>query len=282
MDYFTLLKGELIKFADIPLRLFAKKDQRTILSVLEKIFLELKRDLLRDDLWNTPSGKAVGKILDSLDTENFKNDELNFCENLIFLFEVMTDTATEDVNEILQLLYKIRGREEVFAESEAIAFEGRNEMTAEEVFLHDKEIIANDMQFYALDYFLYALKFFQENPTLVNEFFFRGYKKLPPLIDDAMSGDMLEKIVYRLFDVKIREKMVAEYYHYKFVFLQFVGKDNLSESDRKKVYFYLMRYSLSLLKISQKMQTEVITKGMYFPYGKNTLIRQLINSLSNG
>lgn len=234
MDYFTLLKGELIKFADIPLRLFAKKDQRTILSVLEKIFLELKRDLLKDDVWNTPIGQTVGKILDSLDTKDFKNDELQFCENLISIFETMVDTEVEDVNEILQLLYKIRRREEMFAESEIIAIEGRKKMTKEKILLHDKEIIVNDMQFYALDYFLYAVKFFNENPALINEFFFRGYKKLPALIDDAMSEDMLEKIIYRLFDVEMREKMIADYYHYKFVFLQFVGSNDLSEAQQKK------------------------------------------------
>lgn len=43
-----------------------------------------------------------------------------------------------------------------------------------------------------------------------------------------------------------------------------------------------MLYALSLLEVSQQMGVEVIAHGIYFPYGKNVLIKQLVNSLRNG
>lgn len=275
----AVLEENLKKFIDIPFFLQPQKDQKEILNNFEIIFKKIKNKLEKSKTLDTKVGKYIEEIIQIIKSEPFNEGDFSYLLNKL-LFEIDPTSDDREYNSLKLENDKLMLRAQPFWSSEAVVTTSREKLLPEEIKNHDFLVLRDEAQIYGLDYFLMMYKLLDTNKDLTErkKLVYIGHEDLPALISDALSDDMLVKIIYHLIDKDLRNKMILSYYDYKKIFLS-INKDETlaTENEMEKVYLGLKEYIKSLIKVSLENGIDTIQNVVYSPYGQTVNLTELNN-----
>lgn len=275
----AVLEENLKKFIDIPLFLQNQEIQKDILNNFKIVFSKVNKKLELTKTLNTKVGKYVQDIIKIINTQPFNEGDFSYLLNKL-LFEIDPANNDREYNSLKAENNKLLLRAQPFWSSEAVAITSREKLLPEEIKKHDFLVLRDEAQIYGLDYFLMMYKLLDTDKDLTErkKIVYIGHEDLPALISDALSDDMLVKIVYHLVDKDLRNKMILSYYDYKKIFLSITKDEKLAtQKEIEVVFFGLKKYINSLIKISIENGIDTIQNVVYSPYGQTVNLAELNN-----
>lgn len=255
---FEILCDCLKEIQSIPYFVLPQEKSARWVLVMRTLFTNLGITFLKGKVKRIPEIQKIQNII--------SEDRINEWRLVQAIRNLFLKIQFDPGDELSSLLASIETRSKPLWEHEEYAFRMRMERERTDVMAHDKVFLEHEMQLYALDYFLSMHKWFSisdvsEQRKLVIE----GKDSLPSLKDDALGEDMLKKIVYEIWDWRLKVSMVKDFYEYKETFLgitQDVDKVQLGE-----INIALREYCKKLLNLLLKNGITHITSGFLLPYG---------------
>ncbi|MFA6427294.1 MAG: hypothetical protein WCW16_02505 [Candidatus Magasanikbacteria bacterium] len=257
--YKYLQKIEHVSYFVLP----AKESANWVL-VLRTLFRKLKEEIGNEKL---PEFQAVFNLL--------CEDRINEYKLAKNLHSFLLKLYTKSFDQFSSLLDNIEKRSLNFWMSEEQAYKMRISKERVQVVEHDVSLLQNEMQLYALDYFFSMQKWFATSDNKQKlVLIFYGKNNLPSLKDDALEDDMLDKVVYQMWDWRLKVKMVNDYFDYKKSFVN-AKKEHISDKQLVEIEESLRRYCKQLLDISIQHGIQKIENGLLLPYG-NIYLNKII------
>jgi len=266
-----MLYNILLHLKDLPYFVLSPREQWRTIGFLRKLFLRIKKQLDLAQLDRSSSCRFVQEVLkltDQVPVNEYR--VLSAVKSLIFELRRLSKPLKGE-EKILLLLDCALNRAKPFWLSEEV-FSKNLEDSKVNLKERSKQIIQKEMQLYALDYFMTVYKGISDSG---NADIYSSNGNLPSLYEDAVSDDMLNKVVYLIPEKKLRYRMVGDYYNYKKVFLDLKPGDKLAPEKEKCVVSALKQYILSLLQVSLDYDARVFCFGIIFPYGKDVQLEEL-------
>lgn len=246
---------------DISIKYLPKNISVLFYKKITLIFSKLLDQIDAQSLSGTKVGLTVKNILSNLKSKNFL--EMDFWLDINSLFKLL---ATKD-GVFKNLNYDNSFRR---ARDLTIKLSPNHPSDVKNIKEHDDKILLTSMEFYALDYFLFMLKELSNNVDY-KKIVLNGINDMPALMDDALSDDMVNKVILNIQNEKLRDKMLYSFYEYKAVFLQ--------EYNEEIIFSALKKYCLHLVRLLKENGFNKITHGMFFPYGQGKTLGQLEEEL---
>ncbi len=275
---FLELSDSIEAFSEIPFSFLSPEKQNEVSDSLSVIFLKILTNLEKNGLEKTKFFNNV-KILESAVEKGV--DEQKFATNLKPFLDALGNANNNVSHKILfPVVDKFLTRILPFNISEIQAKKYRDSHNANEINIHDIEILKKDMQIYAVDYFLFAYKSILSSKNK-NEIIFSKIDKAPALMVDAIYDDMLKKIVYSLYGKDVREKMISNYFIYKKVFLEKLNDKTINEQKISEITEALRLYCLSLIDVSLEYGIKSFSYSLLQPYKIGTDFLEIKKELTN-
>ena len=261
-NYLSLLNQIIEKIEDVPI-MFLSAEVRYECNFKMKCFIDnlavivVGDEKLKKDVAN----------LKNIKLSNYKG-ELVFSSFLIDILKVLDSNEDVLYKEVSLKLEKIKKRaQNHFVFIKKIKQEKKG-LIKDNILEHDKSIFIKECEFYALDYFLASYKLLSELKDIekFSMCIFERVGKMPSLKDDAMSDDMVNKIIYSIFDDKIRTKMLVDFYGYKKIYLRL--EEVKDENVMNNIVENLRKYCCSILQFYINFNIIKIENFIYSPYGE--------------
>jgi len=261
-----ILYDYLLKIKNNPYFILPAKESANWILILRVMFKKMKEELGKEKV---PEFQAVFDLL----CEDRIN-EYRLAKSLrFFLLKVYPGSFIQ----FDSLLDKVEKRSQNLWMNEEQAYKMRMSKDRIEVVDHDVSLLQKEMQLYALDYFLSMQKWFATSDKKQKlELIFDGKSNLPSLKDDAMEDDMLTKVVYQLWDWRLKIQMVKNYFEYKESFFG-IEKEDITNKQLAEIGEALSCYCRQMLDISIQQGVQRVENGLLLPYG-NVDIKKIILS----
>ncbi len=206
-----------------------------------------------------------------------RSDKIDERRLAIIWYDFLLDFYPLVINKIKPTLDKITARSREWCLAEERAREKRLKKTRKEIIDHDYKILENEMQLYALDYFLAVQNIFcVSDDDVRRQLVTVGHKGLPSMQSDAISNDMINKVVCYLWDWFLKVKMTKDFYQYRDS-LVVIGNP-ISHGELENINRSLANYCLSLLSVLESCGVEEVSPGTVSPYGRINVL-ELKNKL---
>jgi len=268
------LREALELFTEIPIHSLTQEKQQSICHIFSEFFIPLHLELLKEELQTATSARIVATIISLIQKDPI--DEYLFAQQFLKLLKSLQTEKNDDAGlRILQgNLSTILTRSEEFAMAEQRAREMRQTMTRDQIRKYDRDHLAKTMQLYALDYFLCMDQVLNatDDREEKERFLREGTRNLPILREDALTNDMLTKVVYAILQPNLRNQLIKDFLNYKTVFSE--------EKSVEEIILALRQYCRTLLKISLSQGIHKIEFGILYPYPKGTSLNEILTKLN--
>lgn len=275
-----VLQNTIGEFTESPFFLLPESQKQADLKLMRAFFSSIYNKLLKSKTEATTIARRVKSIIQILSVENF--NEYEFSKAVPALMEKMPQSAALKAKGLKQDFSRLSKRTKPFWVSEVIAAKQRELLSPEEIFAHDKNVLANQTQLWAFDYCFFFEKLLREAPSLEQkqQIIFHDQDDMPALLDDVLSESVLIKCVYGLYNNELRQELIRAYYEYKQPFLEIKKDSALSEDQINALQDALRKFCLKLIDVSMRYDIQTMENILHFPYGKGKSLLELKSELS--